>query len=295
MAMTGTSHTLQAGDYRATVADVGAGLASLTHGDRPVTSPWPAGVLPPMSSGAVLLPWPNRIRDGHYRFGGAEYQLALSEPAQHNASHGLVRWERWEVRAADESTLTLGLDLVPQTGYPFELSFEIRYTLQAESGLTVSTTARNIGATTAPFGAGFHPYLDLDGHDIDHVELGVPAQTMLLTDQQQIPTQREPVTGTPYQLWPLRKMGTLRLDHGFTDLSGSVATVRLDERTATELWWSDEFAYLQVFTPPVPRFGRTAIAIEPMSCPADAFNSGDGLIELGAGQSWSGSWGIRSI
>jgi aldose 1-epimerase len=293
MAITGRLIELSAGDYRATVAEIGAGLASLTHADRPLSSPWPPGVLPPMSGGAVLIPWPNRIRDGEYSFDGHDYQLPLSEPAQHNASHGLVRWVRWQVSEHSPSAVTFSHELVAQTGYPFELSLQIRYSLAAESGLTVLVTARNVGEHAAPFGAGFHPYLDLDGLDLDHAEVEIPAATMLMTDERQIPVQHIGVHGTPYELTPLRPLGTLRLDHGFTDLTGSRATVRLGQHVS-ELWWSKEFTVLQVFTPPVQRFGRTAIAIEPMTCPADAFNSGEGLIELAPGQDWSAQWGLRS-
>ena len=41
--------------------------------------------------------------------------------------------------------------------------------------------------------------------------------------------------------------------------------------------------------------GRPAVAIEPMTCAPDAFNSGHGLIVLEPGGSWSGSWGIQPV
>jgi aldose 1-epimerase len=293
MAMTGEWFEIRAGDYRAQLSEVGAGLAGLWHSDRPLTSPWPDGVLPPMSGGAVLIPWPNRIRDGRYHFGGSDYQLPLSEPAQHNASHGLVRWVRFTVADRSDDSVTFAHHLVPQTGYPFELVIGIRYELTADGGLSVTTTVDNHAGTSAPFGAGFHPYLDLDGHDLDRAEIEVPAATRLVTDDRQIPIERVAVAGTPYQLSPRRALGTLRVDHGFTDLTGTTATVAVGGH-ATELWWDSEFEYLQVFTPPLERFGRTAIAIEPMTCAPDAFNSGDGLIELGAGETFRASWGITA-
>jgi aldose 1-epimerase len=293
MAMTGELFEINSGDYRAIVSEVGAGLAGLWSGDRPITSPWPDGVLPPMSSGAVLIPWPNRLRDGAYQHGGVDYRLPLSEPAQHNASHGLVRWVRWQLAARDSDALTLTHDLVPQTGYPFEIALEIRYALSGETGLTVTTSATNHGERSAPFGAGFHPYLDLNGHDLDHAEIDIPAAAMYLTDERQIPTERVEVHSTPYQLSPRRPLGTLRLDHGFTELTGARAEVRIGGHS-TELWWSEEFGYLQVFTPPEERFKRTAIAIEPMSCAANSFNTGDGLVILEPGASWSGAWGITA-
>jgi aldose 1-epimerase len=284
MAMTGSWYEIAAGDYRAHISEVGAGLAGLRRGERAITPAWDPALLPPMACGA--------IRAGRYSFAGKDFQLPLAEPPI-NAIHGLVRWARWELADQDASSVTLAVDQVPQTGYPFELSYTMRYALAADSGLTVSVTARNSGEQNAPFGAGFHPYLDFDGHDLDHLEVDIPAVTMLLTDDHQIPTQRSPVADTPYQLSPRRPLGSLRLDHGFTDLFGSKATVSIGDE-ATEIWWSDEFEYLQVFTPPPEKFGRAALAIEPMTCPANAFNSGDSLITLVPGQVWSASWGIAA-
>ena len=48
--------------------------------------------------GAPLIPWPNRLADGRYSFGGTEYQLALTEPENRNAIHGLLRWRNWRAR-----------------------------------------------------------------------------------------------------------------------------------------------------------------------------------------------------
>jgi aldose 1-epimerase len=293
MSLSGQLHEISAGEYTAWVSDVGAGLAGLWWGDRPVTTSWPAGVLPPMSSGAVLIPWPNRLRDGEYEHGGQHYQLPLSEPAQHNASHGLVRWVRFELADSTAESLTFTHHLVPQTGYPFELLIRISYVLAAETGLSVHTAVTNQGDRPAPLGVGFHPYLDLDGHELDHVELDVPASSMYLVDSRQIPIETVPVAGTPYQLSPARALGTLRLDHGFTGLHGQRAVIRFGSHT-TQLWWGAEFGYLQVFTPPLERFKRTAIAIEPMSCAANALQSGDGLTVLEPAASWTATWGIAS-
>jgi aldose 1-epimerase len=292
MAISGAWHRISAGEFEADISEVGAGLAGLRHAGRPVTSPWPADALPPMSCGAVLLPWPNRIREGRYSFGGTDHQLPLTEPAKHNAIHGLVRWERWSVGVEASDSITLTLELVPQTGYPFELSASISYALDPAAGLSVTARVTNRGPATAPFGIGFHPYLDLDGGDYDSTVVGVPAATVLIADGQQIPIGARPVAGTEYQLLPPVRLGELRLDDCFTDLVGSSATVGFDGRV-TELWWDESFRFVQAFTAP-DRFGRTAVAIEPMTCPANAFNSHDGLITLERGESYTGRWGISA-
>lgn len=294
MSFGGRRFEITGGNYRAELTEVGAGLAGLWRDGSPVTVEIPADALPPKSTGAVLLPWPNRIAGGRYRFDGTEQQLPLSEPAKGNASHGLVRWVRWEPAGQDDSSVTLRHDLVPQTGYPFELHLEIGYSLDAETGLRVDTEVVNTGRTAAPFGAGFHPYLDLGGHDLDTAELLVPAAAVLDTDDHQIPTGSRPVAGTAFDFRTIRPIGAVRLDHGFAELTGTTAVLRTEQR-AVELRWDAAYRYLQVFTPPFLTPGRNAVAIEPMSCPANAFNSGDGLIRLEPGQRWTGSWGIRLI
>ena len=294
MTFSGRRYEIAAGPYRAVLAEVGANLAGLWHHGSPVTVDSPPDGLPPKSTGAVLLPWPNRVAGGRYSFDGVDYQLPLTEPAKLNASHGLVRFVRWSASQQDGSSVTLAHDLVPQTGYPFELRLEVSYRVTAEEGLRVQAVVTNTGRSAAPFGAGFHPYLDLAGRELDTAELLVPAGTVLDTDERQIPVGRRPVEGTPFDLRTGRPVGGLRLDHGFADLTGSAAVLRTEQR-AVEVSWDAAFGYLQVFTAPSITPGRNGVAIEPMSCPANAFNSGEGLIRLEPGQQWTGSWGIRLV
>jgi len=291
MSLGGRRFDITGGGYRAAVAEVGANLAGLWHDGLPVTVDNPPDALPPKSSGAVLLPWPNRIAGGRYRFDGVDYQLPLTEPANGNATHGLVRWVRWNLGRQDASSVTLVHDLVPQTGYPFPLRLEVTYSV-GEDGLQVRLEAVNTGSVPAPFGAGCHPYLDLGDHDYDTAELLIPAAAMIETDSHQIPAGSRPVEGSRYDFRTLRPIGGLRLDQGYAGLTGSVAVLRTERRTV-ELHWDAAYRYLQVFTPPSILPGRTAVAIEPMSCPADAFNSGEALVRLAPGEHWSGSWGIR--
>ena len=56
------------------------------------------------------------------------------------------------------------------------------------------------------------------------------------------------------------------------------------------------YPYLQIFTGdtlPQPERRRTGLAVEPMTCAPDAFNSGEGLITLEPGQSHTAQWGIN--
>jgi aldose 1-epimerase len=61
--------------------------------------------------------------------------------------------------------------------------------------------------------------------------------------------------------------------------------------------WADASAYqwLQVFTGdslPLASRRTSGIAVEPMTCPPDAFSSGDDLLVLEPGQEFAAPWGI---
>jgi aldose 1-epimerase len=294
VALTGQQYRLTAGTHEATIVEVGAGLREYRVNGIDVTVPYGEDVLPPKGSGDILVPWPNRLRGGKYSFGGRDYQLALTEPGNGNAIHGLGRWTRWTPLALDASSVTLGIDLVPQTGWIFEVHIEVTWTLHAETGLSVRTVALNNGGWSAPFGAGFHPYLSTHGARLKDVTVQLPARQRILTDSAQLPVGDQTVTGTPYDLRRGRRLRELRLDDAFTGLSAGFAEVRTRHGGA-RLWFDDAFRYAQVFTVEELTPGVPGVAIEPMSCPPDAFNSGVGLIVLEPGASWTGSWGIAPL
>jgi aldose 1-epimerase len=298
MALTGQQFTISVGDFAATVVEVGGGLRSFTYRGEDVTATYPETELPPKCCGGVLVPWPNRLRGGHYSFGGVSYQLPITEPARGNAIHGLARWARWTATALGPASVTLAIDLVPQTAWPFEVRVEVTYALHPEFGLVVTARASNHGITPAPFGAGFHPYLSLHGDSLKDVTLLVPASRRLLLDEALVPVGVQDVTNTPYDLRRGPKLKTLRLDDALTGLEvregRGVAEVRTKAGGA-RLWFDETFGYLQVFTAEDFRAGVPALAVEPMTCPADAFNTGVGLIIIQPGGVWTGSWGITPI
>jgi aldose 1-epimerase len=298
MALTGRQFTVAAGQHEATIVEVGAGLRRYAHAGTDVTFTYADDALPPKGCGAVLVPWPNRLRHGRYTFDGEALQLPLSEPSTGNASHGLGRWARWVPVRVDVSTVTLGLDIVPQTGWPFEVRVEVSYEMHAEDGLSVIAVARNTGSRRAPFGAGFHPYVALRGRALPDVTVQVPADERIVVDEAKIPIGSQSVAGTPFDLRGSRRLGELRLDDAFTGLARSGGRAAVEVRTrdgGARVWLDESFRYVQVFTPDVIAGDRTGVAVEPMTCAADAFNTGTGLIVLAPGDTWTGSWGIQPI
>jgi aldose 1-epimerase len=296
----GQQYVLTAGDQRAVVTEVGAGLRSYTVGDRDVVDGFTEDEMATIGRGQLLLPWPNRIEDGQYEFAGRMHQTPISEPARHNALHGLTRWMNWKAVEQAEDRVLMSVVLHPQDGYPFTLRFDIDYRLSA-GGLTIRTTATNLGQHAAPFGAGHHPYVTV-GTLIDRALLKMPALMRLELNDRLIPTGRVlPNRGTAYDFLELRPIGSLRMDTAFANLvadSDGLIRVHLqapDADPRVTLWLEPVYRFLMVYTPDAIQDRsrrRRSIALEPMSCAPNAFRSGDGLIVVQPGESWSGSWGI---
>lgn len=293
----GRQHPIVAGDHRAVAVEVGGGIRRYDVEGQVVVAGYGESMMAPKCAGSVLAPWPNRIGGGRYRFAGADHHLALTEPDAGNAIHGLARWARWTTVDERSDSVTLAHDVPPQTGYPFEVVVTVRWTVGPD-GLRADHTATNLGDLPAPFGLGVHPYLDLAGAAFDDVWLQVPADRRLLVDDHQIPVGSEAVDGTAYDLRDGRRLGPLRLDTGFGDLrrgEDGLARVRLSvsERRSVEVWMDESFGFVQAFTGDKFDGRADALAVEPMTCAPDAFNSGDGLVVLAPGEEWRGAWGIN--
>lgn len=297
----GEQYELRHGAQRAIVTEVGATLRAYEVGGRAYLDGFAPGEMSSGGRGQVLMPWPNRIAGGAYQFGGARYQLAISEAKAQNASHGLVRWANWGVVARDEARVALGLLVHPQSGYPFAIALEVEYRLD-DGGLHVSTSARNVGATALPFGLGFHPYFTIGTPRIDDAILTLPARTALETDERMIPTGRMDVSGTPLDFRQPRPIGDTVLDTCFTDLDrepdgrARITLAGAGGAPTLTLTLDRAFGFVQVYSGdnlPDPAARRLGLAIEPMTCPANAFNSGEGLIVLEPGEQFATSWTAR--
>ena len=274
-APTGLQFPLESEGQHALVSEVGATLRSWHADDREQLDT--SG----RYDGKVLAPWPNRIRDGRYD----GRQLEISEPERGAALHGLVLWSAWQPLRHTSDEVVLGHTLQPQPGYPFTLELEVGYRL-TEAGLEATLRATNHSATAAPFGAGFHPAIAVVGPTLE-----VPARTRVPVDERLLPTgPAVPVDGSDYDFRRPRRPGALDTCFGGLERGADgLAHVRLatGERAVT-VWMDEAFGFVHVFTSP------TGIAVEPMTCAPDAFNSGDGLLALAPGGSFLGRWGVNT-
>ena len=157
-APTGEQYEIVSGAYRAVITEVGATLRSLSADGRDVVRGFGVEEMSRAGRGQNLIPWPNRIRDGRYTFNGVSHQLALSEPARNNATHGLARYAPWVLVDKKPDAVTNRVRIHPQPGWPGALEAMITHQVGAD-GLTVTVEATNIGAEELPFGYGAHPYL----------------------------------------------------------------------------------------------------------------------------------------
>lgn len=291
---TGEQHVLSSHGYRAVVTQGGGALRSLTHDGRALVDGFAQDAMPSGGRGQLLVPWPNRIRDGRYEFGGTTQQLALTEPKRGNASHGLVRWAAWTLASRAEDRVELSYFLPAQTGYPWALALTTTYALAAD-GLSVTQAATNLSATAAPYASGAHPYLLAGAGPCDTWTIELDAATVLEVDPERLlPTGRAAAAGLVTS-----PLGDTVLNHAVTDLARDAdgragVTLRAGD-TGVVLWVDEHHRWLQLYTGDDTPTPRVSIAVEPMTAPPDAFNSGEDLVVLEPGASYAASWGIRAV
>jgi aldose 1-epimerase len=290
------------------VTATGGGLRELSLDSRPILAGFAEDELAPSGAGQVLAPWPNRLEDGSYTFGGTHATVALNEPARQNAIHGFVRWLDWQPVSQREDGVALRCHIAPQPAYPWPVELELDYLLRSGE-LTVTVRASNRGAVPAPFGVGFHPYFAAGRGGVDAARLFVPATAHLRADERGLPVGREEIElGALAPRAPGDTSGAgvplagVVLDDCFTDLRrGPDGAWRIgfapdgDPAASIEIFADEHFGFVMCFTADTLETSRRrrAVAIEPMTCAPNALRTGDGLITLEPDQPFTASWGIR--
>jgi aldose 1-epimerase len=297
---TGEQLLLAHGDQRAVVTEVGATLREYQKGGVAVVEGFDEAEMATDARGQLCFPWPNRLGTGAWCFSGRQAHAPLDEPQLGNAIHGLVRYRPFSVDAVAQNRVALSLVVHPEPGFPFLALIEVAFHLGTH-GLTVTTTVTNADTVSLPFGLGYHPYLAAPTHGVDRSILSVPASGVVVVDEHRRATgATRAVVAADLDWREPASVGGAELDVTFCDLvrdDSGWATVRLAEEDAgvVELSVDRTFPYVQVYTGDTLDGARrrTAVSVEPMTCPPDALRTGRDLVVLEPGQRWTGSWRVR--
>jgi aldose 1-epimerase len=284
---------------RGVITEVGAAIRQLSVGGVEITAGFDDRGPAPFFCGAVLVPWPNRVRDGRWMHDGQPRHLDINDVGHGAALHGLLSDTAYTPLQVSASSITLGAAILPRHGYPFHLDTAVTYELVPD-GLATTHTVRNLGSACAPVAIGAHPFLAIGDVPTETLTLTVNAVRHIDVDDRLIPVGSTPVDGTRWDLRNGRVVADLDLDDAWSGVviadGGSTHTLRATDGRIVSLWADQHFGYVHVFiTREFPRDDTvmTAVALEPMTAPANALNSGAGLSWLQPGDTMSASWAIR--
>ncbi len=302
MLASGEQIAIAHGDQRAVITQVGATLRTYVKGSVSVVEGFAGEEMPAGARGQVLYPWPDRMGDGQWEFSGRKAFPILDDAASATGQQGLVCWRPFAVESVNQNRCVLSLLLHPTPAFPFLSEIAVSYHL-GPMGLTVTTTVTNRDEVAIPFGLGFHPYLAVTTPTIEGAELEVPAKAYIALNQRRLPTgEILPVVGQPLDFSQRKSVNGHELDVTFTELQrddlglATVTVVDHDQQTV-ELSVDRNFPYVQVKTGDTLERGRrrTAVVVEPMTCPPDGLRSGKDIVVLEPGQHWAGSWRVRRL
>ena len=230
---------------------------------------------------SFLFPFPGRVAGGTYEYQGKHYQLPTNEGGRDNAIHGFLAEAPFELVQKNMNQEMALLDFQYQydgseQGFPFPTQINIIYEI-TNKGFQFTLKIINTGNSSFPFGLGWHPYFASE--NLAAATLDFQAIEQLVVDENQIPTGAE-----PNQF--ISPIGNQQLDTSYL-LSNSMIRFSSHYYNMNLRTLFVEKEYLQLYTPP----SRNSIAIEPMTCEPNAFNSHKGLQELAPNASYQ--WSVQ--
>lgn len=246
------------------------------------------------SKNIILFPFPNRLRDGQYTHEGVTYKFDINNADTQNAIHGFSKDVPMTVANvttdAQEGSITCEYQHDgAHKAYPFKFIFKITFILRG-SALEIEMQFTNHENKPIPVGLGWHPYFRISEKS-DDTALQMPDCQLIMIDERMLPTGKKQAFK---DFETLKKIGSTFLDNGFyINNQEENAEVILQSKLGMLTYWQETGAakwnYVQVFTPP----HRQSIAIEPMTCNMDAFNSKDGLVLLTPQATLKGKFGVK--
>jgi aldose 1-epimerase len=282
-----SSFAIRKGAYEATVDKKGATLRTLTHSGRSLL------VADAPYAGAVLAPWPNRLANGTYRWRGRIHHAPINESDFGHAIHGFVAAHPWSLRHHGRESVSLDCRIGRDLGFDFDVHLGIRYTVGHE-GLTCSVVAQNVGEAAAPFGCGFHPYVRPGDSPVDDWLLTVDASQHLEIDEQtKVPLRMVETAASRFDFQQPRRIGADPFSRAFRiDRVGELrAAVSITDPAGgtVRLYVDAALPWVQVYRP-APSLGVHAVAIEPMTCRPNAFNTSPDEVRQDVGSTTQAAW-----
>ncbi len=292
-------HTLENenGDALVVVPQFGATLLDLRFGGISVLDGYKTPeelVENAWAKSAILLPYPNRLRDGQYTHAGKSYQFEINNKDTQNSIHGFgknapMTVKKVKITADEAMILCVWEHDGAHRAYPFRFKVSIKMILRG-GAFEMKMAFHNLDEGLIPVGLGWHPYFIMS-ENVSDTSLQMPESQLIAIDERMLPTGEK----TAYSEFnTLKKIGDSSLDNGFFIIEkDNTASVILESARGRLHYWQEigvsKWNFLQVFTPP----HRKSIAIEPMTCNIDAFNNQDGLVWLAPKAKLDGVFGVR--
>jgi aldose 1-epimerase len=256
----------------------------------------------------IMYPWPNRIRDGVFRFGGQSYQMPLAPNGPH-AIHGVTRGRPWTVQQSGgdasgafcRASVAIGAE--PDDVWPFPSRLTVEYRLEGRE-LYVLANAENTGGGQMPMGFGIHPWFGMPlgpGGSKQTLEVRAPARAFWELDDTLCTTGAVKPVSKGFDARDWHAIGDTFIDDVFTDLpledgwfAAQIRDPASGRRVAVRS--TETFREHVIFA---PRHGE-AVCLEPYTCTTDAFNLNArgldaGTIVLAPGGTWHGVCAIEAV
>lgn len=231
----------------------------------------------------LLYPWANRLARFGYEAAGKAVTLSEDDPRIprdsmglpiHGVLPGMLRWEPAEAGAPDTiaARLEWSSDELLEL-FPFVHEAHCEATV-GRAELTVTTTVTAVAEDRVPVSFGYHPYTRVPGAARDEWQISLATSRRIVLDDHSIPTgERASVESDRFSL------AGVSLDDAFEAAPEPATFEAATGGASLTVEFLGGYGYAQVFSPADQEF----VCFEPMTAPANALNSGDGLIVIGPG------------
>lgn len=208
----------------------------------------------------ILFPSPGKLEGDSWRD---------DEGRQHSMrQHGFARNLPWMVEAVGQSNASFLLmsDESTLAGYPSHFNAVFHVALEG-THLRLGMQIHNTGNRPMRFGLGYHPYFRVDN------KRGVRIETDATRAFNNVTRKIEPFSGFDFT--------QPEVDLHLMDQTQTASRMTFDDGSAILVSGSEEFTYWVVWSVA----GKPYICLEPWTCPGNALNTGERLIELASGES----------